>query len=208
MLCHTGRGLCPGRCAIRRLPGEMRNLRANRRRPSGILPGVDNWGAALYGEPCRECGFTWSSGLDSTISLMRHIPDSVDDVVKVATGKEGLPELGWNVSGYIAHMTDNTRIWSERLVAVARGADAHVVPYDPDLLAESRRYNEIGMQGATWSLRIAVANWLGAVAEAERARVVMLHSERGAMELFDVVASNTHDALHHRWDVSRILQQR
>jgi hypothetical protein len=185
----------------------MRNLRATRR-PSGILSGVDNWGAALYGEPCRECGFTWSSGLDATISLMRHIPDSVDDVVRGVTGKEGLPELGWNVSGYIAHMTDNTRIWSERLVAVARGADAHVVPYDPDLLAESRRYNEVAMQGATWSLRIAVENWLGAVAEAERARVVMLHSERGAMELFDVVASNTHDALHHRWDLSRILQQR
>jgi hypothetical protein len=33
----------------------------------------------------------------------------------------------------------------------------------------------------------------------------MLHSERGAMELFDVVASNAHDALHHHWDLTRIL---
>ena len=113
---------------------------------------MDHWGAALYGEPCRECGFTWSAGLDATISLMRDIPDSIDDLVKGATGKEGLPDLGWNVSGYIAHMTDNTRIWSERLVAVARGADAHVVPYDPDLLAEARKYNEVALQGAAWSL--------------------------------------------------------
>ena len=169
---------------------------------------MDKWGAALYGEPCRECGFTWSAGLDATISLLRDIPDSIDDLVKDATGKEALPDLGWNVSGYTAHMTDNTRIWSERLIAVARGADAHVVPYDPDLLAEARRYNEVALQGATWSLRIAVADWLDAIEEAHRAGVVMLHSERGAMELFDVVASNAHDAVHHRWDVTRILQQR
>ena len=86
-------------------------------------------------------------------------------------------------------MTDNTRIWSERLVAVARGADAHVVPYDPDLLAESRHYNEVALQGAQWSLRIAVDSWLNAVREADAASVVMLHSERGEMELHDVVAS-------------------
>ena len=110
------------------------------------------------------------------------------------------------MSGYIAHMTDNTRIWSERLIAVARGADARVVPYDPDLLAESRRYNEVALEGARWSLRNAIAAWLDAVAEAKLAEVVVLYSERGAMEIFDVVASNAHDACNHRWDVTRILR--
>ena len=137
---------------------------------------------------------------------MRDIPDSIDELVKGARGTERLPDLGWNVSGYLAHMTDNTRIWSERLIAVARGADAQVVPYDPDLLAESRRYNEVALEGARWSLRIAVAAWLDAVAEAKLAEVVVLHSERGAMEIFDVVASNAHDAYNHRWDVTRILR--
>lgn len=167
---------------------------------------VDQWGAALYGEPCRQCAFTWSDGLAATISLMRDIPDSIDELVKGATGTERLPDLAWNVSGYIAHMTDNTLIWSERLIAVARGADARVVPYDPDLLAESRRYNEVALEGARWSLRIAVGAWLDAVAEAKLAEVVVRHSERGAMDLFDVVASNAHDAYHHRWDIARILQ--
>jgi hypothetical protein len=134
------------------------------------------------------------------------MPDAIEELVSDATGTERLPDLEWNVSGYIAHMTDNTRIWAERLVAVARGADAHVVPYDPDLLAAARHYNEIALQGAIWSFRIAVANWLAALEEADPAEVVMLHSERGAMELTDVVASNAHDAFHHRWDVARILQ--
>jgi hypothetical protein len=136
---------------------------------------------------------------------MSTMPNAVEELVSDATGTERLPDLEWNVSGYIAHMTDNTRIWAERLVAVARGADAHVVPYDPDLLAEARHYNEIALQGAIWSFRIAAANWLAALEEAEPAGVVMLHSERGAMEFADVVASNAHDAFHHRWDLERIL---
>lgn len=166
---------------------------------------MDNWGAPLYGDPCRECGFTWSTELATTASLVRGLPNSIDQLVTGATGSERLPELEWNVSGYVAHMTDNTRIWSERMIAVARGADAHVIPYDPDLLAEARHYNDVALQGAQWSLRIAVEDWLSAVEEAESARVVMLHSERGAMEISDVVASNAHDSYHHRWDVARIL---
>jgi hypothetical protein len=138
---------------------------------------------------------------------MRSLPDSIDELVIGATGTERLPDLGWNASGYIAHMTDNTRIWAERLIAVARGADAHVVPYDPDLLAESRHYDHVALLGATWSFRIAVESWLSAINEAVPAGVVMLHSERGAMELSDVVASNAHDALHHRWDLTRILHE-
>jgi hypothetical protein len=166
---------------------------------------VDNWGAPLYGDPCRECGFTWATGQAGSISLMSDMPDAVEELVSGATGTERLSDLGWNVCGYIAHMTDNTRIWAERLVAVARGADPHVVPYDPDLLAEARHYNEVALQGATWSFRIAVANWLAAVEEADPVGVVMLHSERGAMELSDVVTSNAHDAFHHRRDLTRIL---
>ncbi len=168
---------------------------------------MDKWGAPLYGDPCRECGFKWGAGLATTTSLMRGIPDSVDELVTGATGSERLSGLGWNVSGYISHMTDNTRIWAERLVAVARGADAHVVPYDPDLLAESRHYNDVALQGAKWSLRIAVECWLRAVDEAEPAGIVMLHSVRGAMELSDVVASNAHDSHHHCWDLMRILRE-
>lgn len=137
---------------------------------------------------------------------MRTMPDDIEELVSDAYGTERLPDLGWNVCGYISHMTDNTRIWAERLVAVARGADTQVVPYDPDLLAEARHYNEIALPGATWSFRIAVAHWLAAIAEAEPAEVVVLHSARGAMELSDVVASNAHNAFHHRWDLTRILR--
>src|SRR5579875_3587356 len=153
---------------------------------------MDNWGAPLYGDPCRQCGFSWTSGQATWLSLMCSLPDAVDELVHGATGAERLPDLGWNVSGYLAHMTDNARIWAERLVAVARGADPHIVPYDPDLLAQARHYNEVALLGAQWSFRTAVANWADVVDEAQTAAVVLLHSVRGAMELSDVVASNVH----------------
>jgi hypothetical protein len=167
---------------------------------------MDKWGASLYGNPCRECGFTWEAGQAGSISMMRDMPDTVEKLVANATGREKLSDLGWNVSGYIAHMTDNTRIWAERLLAVARGADPHVIPYDPDLLAEARHYNEVALRGAIWSFRIAVEDWLTVVEEAVPAGVVMLHSVRGAMDLSDVLASNAHDASHHLWDLTRILR--
>jgi hypothetical protein len=65
----------------------------------------------------------------------------------------------------------------------------------------------VALQGATWSLRIAVQCWLSAVDEAEPAGIVMLHSERGAMDVSEVAASNAHDSHHHHWDLTRILRE-
>lgn len=167
---------------------------------------MDRWGAQLYEDPCRECGFTWASGLEPLTAWMRRLPDALEEVVARATGDERLPDLDWNVSAYVAHMADNTSIWAERLIAVARGADAHVTAYDPDLLATARRYNDIALEGSRWSLRLAVDRWLDAVREADDADVVVLHAERGEMQLSNVVASNVHDAHHHLWDLERILR--
>ncbi len=129
---------------------------------------MDKWGSPLYGEPCRECGFTWTTGHAELIAVMRRLPGSIEQFASSATGTERLSCLGWNISGYIAHMADNTRIWAERLVGVARGADPHVVPYDPDLLADSRHYDDVALQGAIWSFGVAVESWLSAVDEALR----------------------------------------
>ena len=35
---------------------------------------------------------------------------------------------------------------------------------------------------------------------------MLIHPERGEMELLDVVVANTHDAHHHLWDIERTLR--
>jgi hypothetical protein len=70
-----------------------------------------------------------------------------------------------------------------------------------------KTYNDVALQGAKWSLRIAIERGLSAVEEADLAGVVMLRSERGAMDVFDVVRSNVHDSHHHCWDLTRILRR-
>jgi hypothetical protein len=34
---------------------------------------------------------------------------------------------------------------------------------------------------------------------------IMVHPERGELQLTDVVVSNAHDGLHHCWDIETIL---
>jgi len=51
-------------------PGNWRYLLPCRRRVTEWdTSGMDNWGAPLYGDPCRECGFSWATGLAASTSL-------------------------------------------------------------------------------------------------------------------------------------------
>ncbi len=77
--------------------------------------------------------------------------------------------------------------------------------YDQDLLARARRYEEVSLLGASWSLERAVADWTDAVRANCRHGPVLVHPERGPQTLEEVVVSNAHDALHHRHDLVRIL---
>lgn len=115
------------------------------------------------------------------------------------------PELQWTVSGYLCHIGDSIRIWSERIACVALGHDGPVAVYDQDQLAVARHYDDIDVRTALWSLERAVLDWRAALALTDRASFTMLHEEMGAMSLRDVVTIRAHDVAHHTYDVERIL---
>jgi hypothetical protein len=104
----------------------------------------------------------------------------------------------------VCHVTDNLRIWAERLVGAARGGVRAIAPYDASLLGRARSYESVALAGALWSLRDAAAAWMSAVQIAEAHDVVFDHPERGTQAVTDVVRSNAHDAHHHGWDIARI----
>ena len=89
---------------------------------------------------------------------------------------------------------------------MALGAAPVVGGYDESELARARNYELIPLEAALWSLRVSIAEWVKAVEISRPKGRVLIHPERGELDLAAVVQSNTHDAHHHLWDVARTLR--
>jgi hypothetical protein len=167
---------------------------------------MSEWGRAVYGDPCRECGYDWSISQENAMALIATIPARYAALLRGRDGAQRHPDLGWPAKGYVCHVGDNLRIWSERLAGAALSSIGHIPPYDQDLLARARAYEEVSMEGALWSLERAVGDWLSAVEMALQSNVVLTHPERGEQTLLDVCRTNAHDAHHHEWDIRRSIE--
>jgi hypothetical protein len=176
-------------------------------RHSGICdsPIMDRWAGELYGDPCRECSFAFSTGLDESLSYIAKVPEEFSALLTDAEGTERHPDLSWPVRSYVCHVADNLRIWAERLAGSAAG-EKGVAPYDENLLAAARRYADISLAAAFWSLNRARGDWHAAIAGVPHEGIVVVHSERGDMHLEDVARGIAHDAFHHAWDIRRSLE--
>ncbi|MBV9660593.1 MAG: maleylpyruvate isomerase N-terminal domain-containing protein [Acidimicrobiales bacterium] len=165
---------------------------------------MSGWGSQIYGDPCRECGFSWGISRRGAEVVIAGLPDRLVSPLGKATGTERNQALTWTVTGYVAHLGDNLGIWAERVVGITLGAPPFVAAYDQDELARARRYDTLRLQGVFWSLRRAVDGWLAAFAMAPP-ELVMTHPDVGTLTLVDVARSNAHDASHHEWDIARSL---
>lgn len=167
---------------------------------------VERWGADLYGDPCRGCGYDWSLTPEEAIRVVAGLPSWFRGLLARCTGSERHPDLSWGPVAYVCHVVDNLRNWAEGLAAATPGPGSVAVPgYDPDLLAEARRYHLLAPEAALWSLERAVAAWTEAVRAALAADAVLQHAARGVQRAEDVARNNAHDAVHHGWDIERIL---
>jgi hypothetical protein len=166
---------------------------------------MSEWSRRLYGEPCRECGFSWSITTAGATDLVADLPAHLLAALAEAIGDERIPQLRWSVTAYVAHIGDNLRIWAERLAGISGGASPVVGSYDENLLAEARGYDSISLPAALWTLERATDDWLEVVRNAPT-DLVMAHPDRGAIDLDEIVRSNAHDAAHHVWDIERSLQ--
>jgi hypothetical protein len=122
-----------------------------------------------------------------------------------ADGTECHSDLSWSVSSSVCHVADNLRIWAERLAGFGAG-EMGVAPYDERLLAAARRYADIPLAAALWSLERARGDWHAAVARAPHEGLVVIHSECGEMRLEDIARGIAHDSFHHAWDIRRTLE--
>jgi hypothetical protein len=165
---------------------------------------MSEWGQTVYGEPCRECGFSWNITIADAMGLVASIPSDLAVTLDGASGDERLPQLTWSVTGYVAHIGDNLRVWAERLAGISRGGSVVLARYDENLLAEARVYDALSLPAVQWTLQRSTDDWLEAVTNAP-VDLVMLHPDRGTIDLGATVRSNAHDAAHHVWDIERSL---
>jgi hypothetical protein len=164
---------------------------------------MNEWGAGEYGDPCRDCGFPWSTSFEESVAIVVGLPEVYGRTLAGLSGTERHPDLGWSVTEYVLHVADNLRIWAERLMGVVAGGPEHVGAYDENELADARHYEAISVQAAMWSLTRAVGDWREAMAEADRAGAELVHPERGPQTAEQVAAATAHDAFHHYWDIKR-----
>ena len=120
---------------------------------------MSEWGRSTYGDPCRQCGFHWTISLEEAVATVGTTGAELTTALRGADGSERHGDLGWSVVGYVCHVSDNLHIWAERLVGRASGDSRRVARYDQDLLARARRYDEIALAGALWSLDRAARDW-------------------------------------------------
>jgi hypothetical protein len=161
------------------------------------------WGRSTYGDPCRECGFSWSLSVHDAISVVSSTPDRAGDALAGHDPASRHDDLTWSALAYVCHITDNLRIWAERLAGAALGSTSIVSPYDGELLARARAYEGVPVEGALWSLGRAVDDWKAAVLLAGERKVAIQHPERGPQTVEDIALTNAHDAYHHVWDIQR-----
>jgi hypothetical protein len=165
------------------------------------IPDVNEFLRARFGDPCKLCGFAWRAAPDPD-GLIAAAPEHYRQLTAAATGRERAEDLKWNVSAYVSHAADNTRIWAQRLAGAAGGPTEPIAPYDEDALGDACSYNDIRLRAAQWSLQRAVGDW---AAVSELGAPGITHPQQGVLSADDVMTIVAHELHHHAVDVARCL---
>lgn len=55
----------------------------------------------VYGDPCRECGFEWSTPIEELIEAVGTFPQSFADALAGTDGTGRHPALTWSAKAYV-----------------------------------------------------------------------------------------------------------
>lgn len=167
---------------------------------------MELWGAARFGDPCRECGYRWDLSAEDAVQAVSEVPGRFAGVLVAAPEPLRLPDLGWSTAAYVRHVADNLGAWAYRLDAARCDGRTTAAGYDPDALGELLDYERATVGASLGALRRVVPWWVESVTAALAEQVVLDHVTRGPQRAEDVARNNAHDALHHLHDVRRIVE--
>ncbi len=76
---------------------------------------VQPWFIDVFGDPCRQCGYVWSSAtLESALEQLAGAPARYSSLLAGTDGSQRHPALKWSAKAYVFHVADNLHIWTER----------------------------------------------------------------------------------------------
>ena len=166
---------------------------------------MNAWGVSVYGDPCGGCGFDWSTSACDAAALIADVPGRYSTLLQGRDGSTRHPDLTWSVGAYVCHVGDNLRIYAERLWSAVESSPLHIEKYDQDDLASARKYEQIPLDTALWTLSYSADACNEAFEAAAGRDATFIHSERGPQTFSDMVQAAAHEALHHEWDIRRAL---
>ena len=157
-------------------------------------------------EPCAECGFSWDTPIADGLRIVERLPQAIQDAI--AGGGQVLferpsPQV-WSPNEYIWHLADIFRLAAEWLHDM--GMLDHPTHYavDMDALADARGYRRLSLQTGIWSLEQSCSMFITQAAVTPAERTCFYHDWQDVTAA-QVVAFLTHEAVHHLFDLRRIL---
>lgn len=166
---------------------------------TGALADVFGDGAA---ERCRSCGFDWDVTLSAALDAIEASPGHHAALLAHRDGMAPADDGGWNATGYLWHLTDLARSWSERWVQLRARPGSSLVGWDPDDLAAARNYRELPTVAAVWALRDAVDTFV-ALGRALDGTTTFEHGDWGTGTVADATRWVAHEFVHHQLDVDQ-----
>lgn len=160
-------------------------------------------------EHCGECGFAWDTPILDGLHMIERLPRDIGEVI--ATREHALCErlapTVWSPNEYIWHLVDIFRLSAEWMHDI-RTLD-HPTHYaiDTDALAELRGYNRLPRPTGLWSLEQSCRLFIAEAAVTEPTRTCYYHDWQD-VTAERVVSFLVHEAVHHLFDLRRILAAR
>jgi hypothetical protein len=153
---------------------------------------------------CRECGFSWEIDGRRALEVLRVAPERFEALLTAAARTSDRPPGAWSPSGYVWHVGDVVRAWSERLHTLNVDPAIPWAGFDPDELAAARHYDELPSVTAPWALARAIEA-VQLVLDRLALTTRFTHPEWGEGTVTDAVAWMAHEVAHHELDVRRGL---
>ena len=167
-------------------------------------------GAQLWGEPCSECGYSWTTSYEDALDHVAAAPTRFGHLI-MGHEEQAMtkPQPGvWSPSGYVWHTSDWFRIRGQRIYALDNDPLYKFVPLgvEQDELGTIFKYDELPPRAGLWSLEWAANLFLSAARDA--ARDLEFNAQDGThWSVEELVVWVGHESVHHELDVRRGLDR-